>query len=355
MAVRKYRTKQGLRYAAEVFQDGVRMAYQGGFESKLQALQWESTVKKSQNSQPVLVLREVVTLFLVDKEKRIKPNTMIYKRAALRRFAEYCGKESLFESISRRQIESFLYHIADTVSPKSANKYRVELSALYAWAMRDGYAAANLARQTEPFATVKSVKYVPPAKDVRKVLEVAKEGFEQDFLTCLLHTAGRISEVREMAWEDVDLDRRTVRLWTSKRQGGNREARTLAMSPSLHTTILRRSEARTGAETHVFTDETTGKPYTRTCNRIKWLMRDLCRRAGVAQFGAHCLRHYLATHFDDPHRAQKILGHMNLRTTEIYLHDLGVDRGAADVFESITHKITHSNDNDKEKGPTVLQ
>lgn len=43
----------------------------------------------------------------------------------------------------------------------------------------------------------------------------------------------------------------------------------------------------------------------------------------------------MATHFDDPHWAQKVLGHKNLRTTEIYLHELGVDRKAADVFESI--------------------
>jgi hypothetical protein len=32
---------------------------------------------------------------------------------------------------------------------------------------------------------------------------------------------------------------------------------------------------------------------------------------------------------------------MNLKTTEIYLHDIGVDRTAAKIFESITHEITH--------------
>lgn len=355
MAVRKYKTKQGLRYAVEVFMDGARVAYQGGFKSKLEAHQWESTAKNSHDKPPVLGLTEVITLFLVEREKRVKPNTMSYKRAALRRFIEFCGTTTPFENIDRRTVESFLYSIAHTISPKSANKYRIELSALYAWAMRDGYAPANLARQTETFSTVKVVKYIPPANDVRKVLEAAKEGFERDFLTCLLHTAGRISEVRELAWEDVDFGRRTLRLWTSKRQGGNREARTLAMSSTLYATLLRRSQERTGAETHVFTDNTTGRPYTRTCNRIKWLMRDLCHKAEVPQFGAHCLRHYLATHFNDPHRAQKILGHMNLRTTEIYLHDLGVDREAADVFESITHKITHSQDEKTEKGATVLQ
>jgi integrase len=59
----------------------------------------------------------------------------------------------------------------------------------------------------------------------------------------------------------------------------------------------------------------------------------------VPLFTAHCLRHFVATHFHDARRAQKILGHGNIRTTEIYLHELEVDTGAADIFESITHEV----------------
>ena len=70
-------------------------------------------------------------------------------------------------------------------------------------------------------------------------------------------------------------------------------------------------------------------------------MRDLCKRAEVAHFGAHSLRHFLATGFNDPYRAQKVLGHQNLKTTEIYLHELGVDRGAAGIFEAITNGVTN--------------
>ena len=62
----------------------------------------------------------------------------------------------------------------------------------------------------------KSVKYVPPPEDIAALLKVAKQGFEHDFLICLLHTAARISEIRLLAWEDVDLARRILTLWPSK-------------------------------------------------------------------------------------------------------------------------------------------
>ena len=61
---------------------------------------------------------------------------------------------------------------------------------------------------------------------------------------------------------------------------------------------------------------------------------------------------------NDPHRAQKVLGHMNLRTTEIPLHDLVVDREAAAVFEGITNRITNGDDSPKRKGllfPVALE
>ena len=173
-------------------------------------------------------------------------------------------------------------------------------------------------------------------------------------MICLLHTAGRISEIREMAWEDVDLENRTVRLWTSKRRGGNRESRTIAMSPTLYSVLFRLYALREN-ERFVFEAPGTGLPYPRTTPRIKYLMKSLCEKAGIPFFAAHSLRHFMATHFKDPRRAQKVLGHMNIRTTEIYLHDLGVDREAAGIFEDITHKITHSENECTKKGLTENQ
>ncbi|MDL2267954.1 site-specific integrase, partial [Desulfovibrio sp. OttesenSCG-928-G15] len=342
MAVSKYKTKKGVRYLAEVYQDGAKVGVKAGFKSRLEAHQWEKDFQQptSISTQPDLDLERVATLYLLDVEERRKKNTLCYKKGVLKKFIKFVGPDVLFRGIVRDDIKPFLSKYAKEISRKTANKYRIELSALWSWAQIEGHASANPARQIEPFSVTKHVRYVPPKEHIAKCLEKANP-FQQDFILTLLHTAARISEIREMPWEDVDLDRRVVRLWTSKRRGGDREARRIAMSDTLYSILSRLNEQRTGAEVYVFTNPLTGDQYTRQSDAIKYLFQDICKQAEVPLFTAHCLRHFMATQFNDPRRVQKILGHANLKTTENYLHDLGVDTGAASIFESITNQITN--------------
>ncbi len=67
------------------------------------------------------------------------------------------------------------------------------------------------------------------------------------------------------------------------------------MSTALHEVLSRLDSLRKDGEKYVFNDPATGTAYTRTCNRIKYLMRDLCKRAGIPHFGVHSLRHFMAT------------------------------------------------------------
>lgn len=356
MAVSKYKTKKGVRWRAEVYQDGERIASQGGFSSKLEALQWEKDAQK-QNSISLpqnMALYQAAALYLDEEGQRRKKNTIVYKRTVLRKFIAFAGGESNLSEIDRRSVKNFLLFISESVSKKSANKYKVVLSAFWSWANIEGYCSGNPARQVETFPTQRHVKYVPPKEHIIKALESASP-FARDFMLAIVHTAARVSEIRELAWEDVDLDRRTVRLWTSKRRGGNKESRTLPLSQTLFDILSRLNSERTGGETYVFTNPLTGTCCSRQGREIKYLFHRVCKKAEVPLFTAHSLRHFVATYFNDPRRAQKILGHENLKTTEIYLHDLGVDVGAADVFESITHEITHESKNGIKNGLTVLQ
>lgn len=86
-----------------------------------------------------------------------------------------------------------------------------------------------------------------------------------------------------------------------------------------------------------FFDPEKNARWSRHTPFIKDLFSRLCDRAHVNRFTAHALRHHIASVIDDSHKAthrqiQRFLGHMNLRTTEIYLHDLRIDDDILGAF-----------------------
>jgi integrase len=68
-------------------------------------------------------------------------------------------------------------------------------------------------------------------------------------------------------------------------------------------------------------------------------MKQLCKKAGVKEFGFHAIRHHVASILNDSGKAsmkqiQKLLRHKRQSTTEVYLHTIeGNWREAAKILE----------------------
>jgi len=98
----------------------------------------------------------------------------------------------------------------------------------------------------------------------------------------------------------------------------------------------------------VFWNPRTGLPY----RDRKGIMKRLCEKAKVSYFRFHALRHSSASLMDNNNvpmgAIQRILGHRNRTTTEIYLHSLGEgEREAIETLEAVrekkvSHRSTHS-------------
>jgi integrase len=164
----------------------------------------------------------------------------------------------------------------------------------------------------------------------------------QHYLWTILLTAGRVNEINNLTWDDVNFSGRSVTLWTRKRKGGNREPREIPMIPMLHDLLKNRLQYRNIELPYVFWHSYWSRkiggrvqgPY----NDRKKIMRSLCKKAKVRYFRFHPLRHLTASMLDDlgvPIGViQRILGHSNRRTTEIYLHSVGAaERDAMNKLE----------------------
>jgi integrase len=252
------------------------------------------------------------------------------------------GKLSCNE-ISQQMIEKWVLHRAK-VSPVTANKEIRHLRSLFNFGKKKKLLTVNPTDGVDFLPTEKRLKYVPSVEDIDKVI-AATDRDGQDYLWTIRETLARVNEINKLTWDDVDLQNRFVVLYTRKKKGGHLTPRKVPMTETLHVVLTRRFEERDVTLPWVFWHKQYRQPFQ---NRNR-LMGRLCAKAGVRAFGFHALRHAGASIMDTNNvpigAIQRVLGHENRTTTEIYLHNIGnSERQAIDVYEQArTESNTRSN------------
>lgn len=344
MAITQYQTKKGLKFRAEHYINAIRTASKAGFNSQEEAQAWlnqqDKMLKQILQATSTGFLG-IANAYLDDMQTRRQHNTWQYKRAALRRFMHFMGADFALEGLTPQQIDAFFFARRDSSGPKAANRDLVELKAVMNWAIRKNLYQSNPFRPIEPFAEEAFQRRIPTLQEIESARAQGTQD-QQDFIDILRFTGARLSEVCALRWEDVDLSQRTITLWTRKRQGGNNEPRVLGIPDTLVSVLAARAEKKSSPWLFVGRN---GLVFTK--NSVRLWLPDLCAKAGIKPpFTAHGIRHYVATCLKEsqqatPFQIQNFLGHKNITTTEKYLHELYVDRNAANILEQTT---THKNE-----------
>lgn len=263
--------------------------------------------------------------------------------------------------LSQRMIEAFVLE-RRKVSAYTANKEIRYLRALFNFGKKKRLVRENPVDGIDFLPVEKRIKYVPPVEDIDKVFALA-EPDDQDYLWAIRETMARVSEINRLTWDEVDLRTRTVILYTRKKRGGHLTPRRVPMTAKLYSIFARRYKERDPDKPWVFwrrywswkTREWKEGPYF---DRQK-LMRRLCRQAGVKYFRFHALRHAGASLLENSNvpigTIQRILGHENRLTTEIYLHSIGdAERSAMLVYEEMREKVSHQFSHQEKRGLTIV-
>ena len=247
--------------------------------------------------------------------------------------------------VTQNVVERFLMG-RRKVSPLTANKEIRYLRAAFNYGKKKKLVSVNPLDGIEFFPVEKKIKYVPTDENIDKVIAVANPD-TQDYLWTIRETLARVSEINRLSWEDVNLDARFVILYTRKKRGGNLTPRKIPMTDRLFEILKRRYDDRDESLTwifwHIYWSSKTGEMKRGPFQDRKRIMRTLCKEAGVKYFRFHALRHSGASILDYKRvpigSIQRILGHENRATTEIYLHSIAEsEREAMDIFERAREK-----------------
>ena len=248
--------------------------------------------------------------------------------------------------ISTEMIEQFVRRRKREVSPRTANKEIRYLRSVFNFGKKKNGLNSNPLDGIEFFPVDKQVRYVPTTEDVERIIVQARSDRwlmkrypdAPDYLETLRDTLGRMSEINRLKWNDVNLRERHLILYTRKIDGGL-SPRKIPMTQRLYDILSSRYAERDPRKPWVFWNPYTGQPY----EDRKRIMKRLCKEAEVPYFRFHSLRHSGASVMDNHNvpkgDIQRILGHKNRSTTEIYLHSMGESqRKAIEIFEAVRGK-----------------
>lgn len=224
----------------------------------------------------------------------------------------------------------------------AANQDLRHLRATFNFGKKMDYITCNPTQGIDFFPVEVKAKYIPSSEDINRVISFATPD-THDYLWTIRDSLARVSEINRLTWDDVNLAEKTIVLRTRKKKGGNSTPRIVPMTNKLYEIMsqryARRDESKPWVFWHKYRSRKIGEIVAGPYKDRKLIMKNLCKKAGVKYFRFHPLRHAGASLMDNncvPIGAiQKILGHENRTTTEIYLHSSkNIERQAMEIYEN---------------------
>ena len=163
------------------------------------------------------------------------------------------------------------------------------------------------------------------SRDEAKAMISGTENIKHKALLGALYYGGlRLSEAIGLKWGDLDFGRMLVHV----RDGKGRKDRIVFLHPELKNLLdVHNSDSREGL---VFVSGYSGGKYVP--KTVQLVVKEAAARARIKKnVTPHTLRHSFATHLleggADIRYIQKLLGHKDLKTTQIYTHVAETDMG----------------------------
>lgn len=222
-------------------------------------------------------------------------------------------KKINLEKLNKENIKDFLLLLKESEkSPQTINLYLNSIKFFYNQVLKI-YKKIDL-----KFAKRnKSLPIVLSKEEIKKIIKNTRNNKHRLMITLAYSSGLRVSEVVNLKVEDLNLDDFSVHLKEAK---GMKDRITIFSEKTLND--IKNLIVGKEKNNYVFESERGGKLTTATAQKvfIKSLQKSEINKPATF----HSLRHSFATHLlengTDVRYVQELLGHSNIRTTQIYTH-----------------------------------
>jgi integrase/recombinase XerD len=248
------------------------------------------------------------------KARNYSARTVKNYRAIVRHFLEWLTKDPSNGDIP--EIKKFQIFLKDNrrYSPRTVNLATAAISFFYQKVLKFRMNTTELPRMK----TGRALPKVYSVEDVCKIIS-AEENPKHRLILMFAYGCGmRLSELRFLKRENIELDRNVVNIL----KGKGKKDRVVMLDETLKLHVLHFLKNGAG-RIWLFEGNESGR--TLSTRTIELIYEHACQKARVPRKGGiHTLRHSFATHLleqgTDLRYIQELLGHSSSKTTEIYTH-----------------------------------
>jgi integrase len=239
---------------------------------------------------------------------------------AFRSFQSVCG-DKLLSAYTLKDVETFKSIRIRTCAPTTVNIEFRSLRAAFTKAVKWQFLRDNPFVNSSPIKIPERLPVHFSREDFRLFMSMVREPFLKDLFLFAALTGLRQGEILNLGWRNVDIERRLIIVANSDSfvtKSGR--CRMVPMNDHVFELLCGRAATR-GFSERVF--HRRGRPLSQSYveHRFKYYLRE-ARLDDELKF--HSLRHTFATWLVQSgvglYQVQKLLGHSDIRTTEVYSH-----------------------------------
>lgn len=261
----------------------------------------------------------------VEIERGLSKNTVDGYYRDLVAFFEYVKKT--YKKIEKKDITNYIMYISKDKNSKTVNRHIVSIRNYFKYLSRNGLISDNPCDYIVGLKMPKTVPHVLNEDEINKLLDIKCENaldYRNKAMLELMYSSGlRVSELLSLEVNDIDFEMNAVRCFgkgSKERIVPLDDIATIALKNYIN--VYRNTLLKNKSSNLLFLNA-HGNSLSR--QGFFKILKEIALEKGInKELSPHTIRHSFATHLinhgADLRSVQTLLGHENIKTTQIYTH-----------------------------------
>ncbi len=259
-------------------------------------------------------------------ERKLSNNTLLSYMYNIDKYLDYLNKK--VNNITEEDIKNFLIQLQDkNISKRSVAHYLSVIKEYHKFLIINNYVPKNVSENIEGIKLPKTLPDVLSVEEVDKLLDiklVTPFDYRNKAMLELMYATGlRVSEIVDLKVNDIDISECSLRSITK----GRKERIVPIGEVALNYLELYISKYRNSLKKKYICDYLFLNNHGKKISRVGFfkMLKNILKIKNINKVvSPHTLRHSFASHLleygADIRSVQELLGHSDIKTTEIYTH-----------------------------------